>query len=502
MPIDFATDYGNKYTLTGPDGTIAVFNDTTDPNFVGMLTNISGLDSPEMHESGEDLVEFDGGTAGPGFFGRRPVVLEGITFGHSTSAQRAARLMRLRKASEAMSRDATLTWTPNVTGGVPVVLYLRRQQPYRESGGWNKTFQVSMIAADPRIYSATTNSASVDPSTGPLLVTNNGSSIAYPQIVLAGAITDPTITLSSNYDPLTAYGTNGSISTSALSLAAATNLLLVSPFTKQAFTSDRKTTTRTNLATDPSFEGATTNGWVGGTAHTVASVTSASAAYGGRVLRVTRSAGTPATAITKTITGLTGGATTVMLFSFSYRNAVAGQLGRYAVTWVAKNGGGTIIAGVTTPSYGNQPYYFVQDTWRRLSVPAFLPMIVGTASLEITINYLPLNHTVAATDLQIDGVVLEQFSTYSTPNGSPYFDGATAMTDYTTAWSGTANASTSVATLANLGATDFFNYAPAFSKVQSYSTWGGLAPGLNAISVTGATGTGSYLRAEWRDTWL
>src|SRR4051812_1444081 len=111
--MHFAPEYGVKMTLTGPDGTIAVFNDPTDTNYVGMLTNLSGLDSAEVRSSGEVIVGFDGGVQGPNYYGMRPVVLEGAVFGHASAAARNIKIERLLRAANAMRTDAVLSWIPS-----------------------------------------------------------------------------------------------------------------------------------------------------------------------------------------------------------------------------------------------------------------------------------------------------------------------------------------------------------------------------------------------------
>lgn len=72
--------YGVKYVLTGMqgDGVRVVFNDPADADYVGVLTNISGLDSPDLRESADDLIGDDGGIHGNFYHGRRPIVLEGM----------------------------------------------------------------------------------------------------------------------------------------------------------------------------------------------------------------------------------------------------------------------------------------------------------------------------------------------------------------------------------------------------------------------------------------
>lgn len=147
-------EYGAKYTLTGPDGTVAVFNDSTDPNYVGILSpESSGLDSPDVREDAQERTEDDGGIHGNFYYGRRPVVLQGTIIATS-AVQRNERAEKLTRASNAMRSDATLKWKP-AGATEEVQLTLRRQQPLRITKGFTKEFQVSLVAADARIYSAT-----------------------------------------------------------------------------------------------------------------------------------------------------------------------------------------------------------------------------------------------------------------------------------------------------------------------------------------------------------
>lgn len=73
-------EYGVKYVLTGmqSDGVRITFNDPQDVDNVGFLSNITGLDSPDLRESADDLIGDDGGVHGNFFHGRRPIVLEGM----------------------------------------------------------------------------------------------------------------------------------------------------------------------------------------------------------------------------------------------------------------------------------------------------------------------------------------------------------------------------------------------------------------------------------------
>lgn len=108
-----ATEVGARYVLTSPEGFVAVFNDPIDPNYVGALTEVTGLDSPEIRESAIDLPQSDGGVHGDFFLGRRPIVMTGRVFNHATIAQRTARLDLARRASLALRGDSTLTWKPS-----------------------------------------------------------------------------------------------------------------------------------------------------------------------------------------------------------------------------------------------------------------------------------------------------------------------------------------------------------------------------------------------------
>lgn len=169
--VPFGQNISTAYTLTGPDGTRAVFNNMADRDYVGMLTEITGLDSPEVRESAEEAVQMDGGLHGDFFFGRRPVTLTGLILNPASVGERDRRMTKIARASNAMRADAQLSWVSE--GGVQQYINVRRQQPLRVSGGWQKSFQLGLVAADPRIYNrdikvenvATTLSAPTSPTT-------------------------------------------------------------------------------------------------------------------------------------------------------------------------------------------------------------------------------------------------------------------------------------------------------------------------------------------------
>lgn len=206
--------FGVKYVLTGPDGTRIAFNDKTDPDYVGALTNISGFDSAEVRENADDLVQMDGGIHGDFFYGRRPITLEGLVYGFGATAVRQEILAKVQQATNAMRADATLEWT--VDGGIPQYLKLRRAQPLRIEGGFNKAVQIAMVAADPRIYSVDARVASVNADfvpvaigrpyprsydkdygdaapSGQLIIANQGNAETFPIYTVLGPGTSPQV---------------------------------------------------------------------------------------------------------------------------------------------------------------------------------------------------------------------------------------------------------------------------------------------------------------------
>ena len=107
----FATERDARYQLVGPDGSTAVFGDPLDPNYVGAVTELTGLDSAEIRESAQDLTEADGGSHGYFYMSRRPIVFGVSVYGHQTVAERNLRIDRARRASLAFSGGSTLLET-------------------------------------------------------------------------------------------------------------------------------------------------------------------------------------------------------------------------------------------------------------------------------------------------------------------------------------------------------------------------------------------------------
>lgn len=210
--VPFGIEVGIRYDITGADGSRVSFNDPADRDFTGYLEAVTGLDGPDVRESSELYVQGDGGIHSDFFYGRRPITLSG-TFDTSVfGTARNRKITRLLRATNAMREDATLSWT--ATGGLPVEVRVRRQNSPRVSGGRIKQFQISLVAADPRIYGASINIGQVAAGgvavagfTSPLLspiqsgaapagqlfVENVGNAGAPPIISVYGPISNPTI---------------------------------------------------------------------------------------------------------------------------------------------------------------------------------------------------------------------------------------------------------------------------------------------------------------------
>lgn len=107
-----STEISGVYVLSG-GGWRAVFNDQNDFDYVGPLTDVTGLDAADMRESAGDLVEADGGIHGAFYLSRRPITLSGRVINHATMLERRTKLDKARNASLALRSDASLIWKPS-----------------------------------------------------------------------------------------------------------------------------------------------------------------------------------------------------------------------------------------------------------------------------------------------------------------------------------------------------------------------------------------------------
>lgn len=203
------------YTITAPNGAVAVLNDQSSPDYVGVVTELGGFDSPDVRESAEDLVAQDGGIHGDFFDGRRPITINGVILNPSSATDRNVRLDKLSAAVTALRADSIIKWTPS--GGEERYIAARLQNGPRFSGAWQKEFTVGMVAEDPRIYSTQLYQATISASSGgtssgrvydkaynfgygagtpsgSTIIPNTGTITTYPTLIVYGPGTNPVIT--------------------------------------------------------------------------------------------------------------------------------------------------------------------------------------------------------------------------------------------------------------------------------------------------------------------
>lgn len=191
----FSPQMGCKYVLLGPQGSRAVFNDPTDADYVGGLTEdgITGLDSADVRESATELAGSDGGSHGDFYFGRRPITITGVVTGHSSHAGRDLRLAKLRRATNALRTDVLLQWQNNPTASTAPMQTWCRLQNRRITGAWNKSFQLGLVSEYAVLFSQAVRTANGSPVT----VENQGDWAAFPLIRITGASSNPTVTVDS-----------------------------------------------------------------------------------------------------------------------------------------------------------------------------------------------------------------------------------------------------------------------------------------------------------------
>lgn len=208
--VPYSPQIGCKYVLTN-GAARAVFNDSTDADYVGMLSDITGLDSPDVRESAEDLVQADGGAHGMFWYGRRPITATITVANASSTAARDIRLDKLMRASNALRADAVLSWQNlPLASTLGMQTWVRRQQPLRITGGWAKTVQLALVSQYAPLFGSAAKSSAPTASGTPVVLENQGSYISYPVIRVTGVSTNPQV----------AVAGGGTLKTTGLTIAA------------------------------------------------------------------------------------------------------------------------------------------------------------------------------------------------------------------------------------------------------------------------------------------
>lgn len=186
---------GIAYRITGPDGTEAVLDDEQDAAYVGNVTEITGLaDTPEVRYRGREFADRHGGTSRPSKFAVRNVIFEGDISTNPVSAQNE-RIARLRRAVKGMDAPVTVEWRE--TGQPPKMLRGKLAEALRIKTGFPRTYYVAIVCDDPRIYSQSVTTRSIDGTQDSLLrirrLINQGDDGTPQAIRVEGPITDPAV---------------------------------------------------------------------------------------------------------------------------------------------------------------------------------------------------------------------------------------------------------------------------------------------------------------------
>ena len=197
----FSPQIGCEYTLTAPDGTTCTFNNPAASDYVGMLYEVTGLDSPEVRESATELAEADGGSHGYFYFGRRPITMNCRVFGHASVLDRDLKLDRLRRiVHQGMRADLILGWHNDPTDAtLAMQTWVRLQQPLRITGAWVKEASMQFVSEFAPLFSQAAHSATfgVGTASGTSAFYNSGNAPSAPVVnfsATTGTILNPSMT--------------------------------------------------------------------------------------------------------------------------------------------------------------------------------------------------------------------------------------------------------------------------------------------------------------------
>lgn len=191
-----AIELGAFYAVYTPD--LSQHFDLNNPlsaNQVGLVTDVTGLDSPGVRENAQINVAGDGGYHGPFFRDRRPWTISGVIVPQFPLSSRDAAQEKIEAVmGAAMRGDGILVWYPS--DGIQRGINFRQQQPVRISIGQSnadKRFFIAGVSADWRISSGTLKTVTTTQVGSPILLntTNNGNADAAVYIALNGPMNGP-----------------------------------------------------------------------------------------------------------------------------------------------------------------------------------------------------------------------------------------------------------------------------------------------------------------------
>lgn len=164
-----AIELGAIYRIYNSDqSNYFCLNDPTDDNFVGYVSDITGLDSPGVRENAQTLSAASGGYQGPFWADRRPWTISGYIFPTMPITLRSANQELMEGVlMDCLQADGTMTWMPS--DGIQKFVPYRNQQPYRSTTGSsnvNRNFQLACVTAGWRIMAVEESNPVADWSEG------------------------------------------------------------------------------------------------------------------------------------------------------------------------------------------------------------------------------------------------------------------------------------------------------------------------------------------------
>lgn len=181
-----AIELGCPYYVVGSNDQQFAINVPSDPNFVGYVTDVTGIDDTNIRENAQVKVAGDGGLHGPFWKDRRPWTISGFIVPQMPVAARSAAQDYIAQIMDTcLQADGYLVWYP--TNSEPRYVAFRKQQPLRITKGQSnveRNFQLAGVCADPRIYGYGPVNEATTEYGGSVTVFNAGTTNSPPTLTL------------------------------------------------------------------------------------------------------------------------------------------------------------------------------------------------------------------------------------------------------------------------------------------------------------------------------
>lgn len=192
-------------------GQRAVLNDPADKDFVGLASDVTGLERAGVRSNIAAVPDGDGQRHGAFFYEGLAFSIAGIVWPDEQAA--VGRQGKLLRATDAMRGDGLLRWKPSLTDWVQVAF--RQQQPTRITQRRPKQFAVVGVCEDPTVVSSIETTV-VQAGAGTVTASNLGIVDAWPVVTITGPCANPRVFNDSNGDRLRFNGALDSASSIAI----------------------------------------------------------------------------------------------------------------------------------------------------------------------------------------------------------------------------------------------------------------------------------------------